>query len=189
MKLIAIAAASLMLMAGAANAQMSMQSSAPGLYGEVGYTGLKITGAAQDVQPGVLRGILGFNFGPYLAAEGMLGFGVTKDDKEATVNGQRVTIQGDVEHMYGAYIAPKAMLGPQFELFGRFGWTETRLKAKAGSGVFTGSNSRTGGDWSYGLGGNFHFNPRMYVGLDYMQYYNKNSTKLEGVTLGLGYRF
>ena len=190
MKLIAIAAASVVLcMAGAAQAQMAGYSTAGRAYGEVGYTGLKISGSRADVQPGALRGILGYNFHPNFAVEGMLGFGVVKDDKDVTVGTTRVNVEGNVDYMYGLYLTPKAMLGPNFEVYGRLGYADTHLKNTATSGFFQSNNDKSGDDWSYGIGGNWHFSPTAYVGLDWMQYYDKNSTKIEGVTLGLGLRF
>jgi hypothetical protein len=189
MKLNAIVVASVLCMAGAAQAQMAGFSTAGRAYGEVGYTGMKISGAGADVQPGALRGIFGYNFHPNFAVEGMLGFGVTKDSQDVRVGNTRVSVQGDVQHMYGIYLTPKAMLGPAFEVYGRLGWADTRLKTNASTGFFQGSDTNSGSDWSYGVGGNWLFAPRTYVGLDWMQYYDKNSTKIEGVTLALGYRF
>jgi outer membrane autotransporter protein len=190
MKLIAIAAASIMLMAGAAQAQvMAPRPTMAGTtYGEVGYTSLKISESGVDVKPGVLRGIIGFNFSNYVAFEGMAGFGVTKDSTDVNVLGNRVTLEGDVQHMFGVYVKPRVNIDG-FELFGRLGYADTRLKATARVGAVSVSDTTSGSDWSYGLGANFNFSPRAYVGIDYMQYYNKDDTKIEGVTLGLGYRF
>ena len=74
MKLIAIAAvASAMLMMGTAQAQ---QARAGGTYAELGYTQLKTNGS--NAKPSALRGIVGYDFHPNVAVEGMLAFGSEK---------------------------------------------------------------------------------------------------------------
>lgn len=88
--------------------------------------------------------------------------------------------------MFGVYVKPRVTID-SFELFGRLGYADTRLKPTAGG--FSAKETSSGSDWSYGLGANFNISPRAHVGLDYMRYYNKDDTKIEGVTLGLGYRF
>ncbi len=87
MKLIAIAAASAMLMAGAAQAQMVGGPAAGSTYGELGYTSLKVSGGGISTKPGMLRGIVGYNLGDSLALEGMLGLGIRKDSTTTTFNG------------------------------------------------------------------------------------------------------
>jgi opacity protein-like surface antigen len=181
MKLIAIAAASAMLLAGGAvHAQMARGASG-NVYGELGYTSLKIQESGFSVKPGMLRGIVGFNFNQNLALEGMLGFGVRKDSS----NG----IQSEVRHMFGVYVKPKVVLGDAFELFGRLGYADTRLRSTANVAGFTASDSSSGSDVSYGFGANFNIAPQAYIGVDYMRYYNKNDVKLDGVTLSIGSRF
>ena len=189
MKLIAIAAASAMLMAGgAAQAQMARGTSGH-VYGELGYTALKIEESGSSTKPGMLRGIVGFDFNPNLAVEGLLGFGVRKDSTNVNVGGVTANVESDLRHMVGIYVKPKVMLGDGFELFGRLGYTDTSLRSRASVAGFSASDSSSGSDWSYGLGANFNIAPQAYVGVDYMRYYNKNDVKLDGVTVSVGYRF
>jgi opacity protein-like surface antigen len=192
MRFVAVTAASVLLFVGTAHAQMArsgMGGTAGTAYGELGYTQLKISESGLSVKPGMLRGILGYNFGENLALEGMLGFGVRKDNANGVFTGVPVNIEGDVRHMVGIYVKPKVVLGNAFELFGRLGYTDTRLRTTASVAGFRGSETSSGSDWSYGLGGNFNIAPRAYVGLDYMRYYKKNDVKLDGVTVSVGYRF
>lgn len=189
MKLIAIAAAaSAMLLAGGAQAQMARSANAGTAYGELGYSQLKISEAGTSVKPGMLRGIVGYNFSDNLAVEGLLGFGVRKDDVTIGIAGVPVRVEGDVKHMFGVYLKPKAVFG-DFEVFGRLGYAETRLKTTAAAGGVSASGSDSGSDWSYGLGANFNIAPRAYVGVDYMRYYKKDDVKIDGVTVSVGYRF
>lgn len=189
MKLIGIAAASAMLLAaGAAQAQMA-RAGAGNVYGELGYSWLKVQESGISVNPGMVRGTLGFNVNPYLAVEGMLGFGAQKDSSNGNFGGVPINVETDVRHMFGLYVKPKVMLGQNLELFGRLGYTDTRLRSSAAIPGFNTTDTSSGSDWSYGLGANFNFMPQAYVGVDYMRYYNKNDVKLDGVTLSVGYRF
>ena len=79
MKRIAIAAAAALLMLGTAQAQQARTAASP-LYGELGYTFLNFEGGGVDADPQALRGIVGYNFHPFFAAEGMLAFGTRSDD-------------------------------------------------------------------------------------------------------------
>ena len=51
------------------------------------------------------------------------------------------------------------------------------------------SVSDTGGDTAYGLGLSYKLSETMSLNADYMRYYNKNSVKGTGFTVGLGMRF
>ncbi|WP_431102022.1 porin family protein [Roseateles noduli] len=170
-KISAIAAA--LLLAGAAQAQAPK----PELYGEVGYSFITIDAGGTDLEPGLLRGLVGWNVHPYLAVEGMLATGV-KDDKTFGVKTK-------VSNAYGVYLKPKYDFGNGFEVFGRLGYVHTKIKSSFGNE----SGSDSDGDVSYGVGVSYAFNKQWYGALDYTSYYNKDSVKATGVTLGVGYRF
>ena len=168
MKLIAIAAASVLLMAGAAQAQQARQVG--GTYGELGYTQFKFSGdGASSAKPGALRGIVGYDFHQNAAVEGMLAFGV-RNDQGVKVN-----------HAYGLYVKPKVNVADAVELFGRVGYSRVK-------GTGDGDSSTEGGV-SYGLGANFKFSPAAYVGVDYMRYFKKDGISVDGLTVGVGFRF
>lgn len=189
MKLIAIAAASAMFMAGAAQAQMVGGAGTGTTYGELGYSSLKVSGGGFSAKPGMLRGVVGYNLGENLALEGMLGLGIRKDSSTTTFNGVAVKVDQDVRHMIGIYVKPKVMLANSFELYGRLGYVDTRLRSSASVAGFSASGSSSGSDVSYGLGVNFNVAPRAYVGVDYMSYYKKDDVKIDGLTVSVGYRF
>ena len=180
MKLIAIAAASALLMIGTAHAQQA-RSAAAGAYAEIGYTQFNIDGGGSDVKPGALRGIVGYNVHPNVAVEGMLAFGVKEDD--VSVGGVNAEVK--LKNALGLYVKPKVNVGEAFEVFGRLGYT--RAKVEASVGALSGSGSESG--FSYGLGANFAFSPRAYVGIDYMRYLKEDGVKTDGFTVGVGYRF
>ncbi|MFX1679302.1 porin family protein [Mitsuaria sp. CC2] len=171
-KISAIAAAALLL-AGAAQAQAPK----PELYGELGYSFITIDAGGPDLEPGLLRGIVGWNVHPYLAVEGLLAGGV-KDDKTAGITTK-------ISNAYGVYLKPKYDFGNGFQVFGRLGYLHNKIKYS-----FNGmSASDSDDDVSYGVGVGYAFSKQWYGALDYTSYYDKDGIKASGVTLGVGYRF
>jgi outer membrane autotransporter protein len=187
MKRIVIAAAAAFAMLGAAQAQTQTSP----LYGELGYTFLKLKEEGTSTRNGAIRGIVGYAFHPNVAVEGMLGFAVN-DDSERFVDPTigAVDVKVKVQNSYGIFVKPKyAFNNNQFEVFGRLGWTRSKVKVTASAGGVSASASDSDNDFAYGAGVNFNINPRTYVGLDYMRYFSKEGTTIDGVTLGVGYRF
>lgn len=177
MKKIAVLAAALVVM-GAAQAQ----SKSP-LYGELGYTFTKVSSDGVDFNPGVLRGMLGYEVNPYLALEAM--YGTSLSDDSTSIDG--VTVKAEVERTYGFYIKPKYAIGSGVELFARLGYADSKVKLKVPS--LGASASDSDNDFSFGLGLNYAFSRNVYMSADYMSYYNKDGVKADGFTLGVGYKF
>lgn len=171
MKRLAIAAASVLLMLGTAQAQ-----TASPLYGELGYTFLEFKGNGFKANPGAVRGIVGYEFHPNIAAEGMLMFGTNSASDQGT--------DVKLKNAYGLFVKPKYDFG-NVEAFGRLGW----VRGKVGVSNAAGSTSDSKSDFAFGLGANYRFNPRMSVGLDWMRYLDKDGIKIQGVTVNFGYRF
>ena len=197
MKMIAIAAASTLLMLGTAQAQQA-RTTAGGTYAEIGYSQLKLSGEGVSIKPNAIRGIVGYDFHPNFAVEGMLAFGAGDDSISETAtsgaNTATATVKVKLENAYGIYLKPKANLSDSLEVFGRLGYSHAKFKATADAtlnGVSVGSESDSGseGGVSYGVGANFKFSPAAYVGVDYMHYYKKDGMKVEGVNVGVGFRF
>jgi outer membrane autotransporter protein len=185
MNRIAIAVAAAAALMGSAHAQQMPA----GLYGELGYTFLQIDGGnGLRVNPGAVRGILGWDFHPYLAVEGMLAGGVKDDSTNVTVLGFPGNANVKLENTYGIYLKPKYDFN-QWQAFARLGWARTRLHTDVNVAGVSAGSSDSDDDFSWGLGVNYRFNPRMHVGLDYTVYYDRGNTKVDGWTLGLGYRF
>lgn len=185
MKRIVIAAAAAFAMLGAAQAQTQPSP----FYGELGYTFLKLKEEGISTRNGAIRGIFGYAFHPNIAVEGMVGFAVN-DDNETFVDPTfgPVDVKVKVQNSYGIFIKPKYNFN-QVEVFGRLGWTRSKIKVTANIAGASGSASDSDNDFAYGAGVNYNINPRTYVGLDYMRYYSKEGTKVDGLTLGVGYRF
>ena len=166
MKRIAIAAAAALLMLGTAQAQQARAASP--WYGELGYTFLNLEAGGNDADPQALRGIVGYNFHPNFAAEGMLAFGTASDSGVKLKNA------------FGVFLKPKYDFG-NVEAFARLGWVRSEFKV--------GGFSDDDNDFAYGVGLNYSFNPRTYVGADYTRYFDKDGVKVDGLTISLGYRF
>lgn len=58
-----------------------------------------------------------------------------------------------------------------------------------GFGTVSASDTDSDGGASFGLGANFRFTPHAYVGVDYMRYFKPDGVNVNGLTVGLGYRF
>jgi opacity protein-like surface antigen len=188
MKRIASAAAAAFLMlGGSAQAQSMPTLSTSGLYGELGYTFMKIDAAGTSSRPDAIRGVLGYDFHPSFAAEFMVAGGISNDTKDGSVNGVPTTVDVDFRNMYGLFIKPKYNWN-QAELFARLGYAHTRVKVKSTNNNLVDSN-QSDNDFAWGLGVNYRFHPRMYVGLDWMRYSNQSGHKVDGLTLGFGYHW
>lgn len=183
MKRLAVAAASVLLMLGTAQAQ----SRAP-LYGELGYSFLEFKSDGFKAKPHALRGIVGYEFHPNFAAEGMLAFGVRSDDFTVTEFGVPVNVDVKLRNAYGVFLKPKYNFGPA-EVFARVGYARLKVKATACSGGVCASDSDSDGDVAWGLGVNYNINPRMYVGADWMRLNDDDGGKVQGMTISFGYRF
>lgn len=184
MKLNRIAtAAAILVLAASAQAQQTSP-----WYGELGYTFLKMDAVGTSARPQGIRGVIGYDFHPNFALEGFAAGGTHSDSRNVDAGGGVMTpINFKLTSMYGIWLKPKYEMNG-IELFGRLGYAH--VSAKATSSDFPSlSESQSDNDFSWGLGANYHFNPRMYVGLDWVQYSSQSGHKVDGMTLGFGYRF
>lgn len=177
MKKIAMIAAAV-LACGAAQAQ----TNASPIYGEIGYSLLSADVVGTDFDLGAVRGILGYEVHPNVALEAMFAFGTSDDSVSDGGN----TVKLKLENSYGFYVKPKMNVSEDLEVFGRIGFAESKLNATL-VGEF--SNSDSDNDVSFGIGMKYGFSKSMYGVVDYMRYYNKDDVKVDGFTLGIGYKF
>ncbi len=158
------------------------QTAAPSpFYGEIGYAAVNTDVLGADSDLGMARGILGYELHPNVAVEAMFGLGVG-DDK--TSDGEH-TDKLKLEHSYGLYLKPKLQLAQGLEVFGRIGYTRIKLELTSPDHRETDSDD----DVSYGLGVSYQFTKSVYGSFDYMRYYDKDATKIDGFSLAVGYRF
>jgi opacity protein-like surface antigen len=184
-KRLATAAGAALLLLGSAQAQMP-QLTKSALYGELGYTFLKIDAFGTSLRPDAIRGILGYDVHPYFAIEGMAASGVNDDDKGIAIGGVPASVQAKVDYMYGIWAKPKYTYN-QAEFFGRFGWANT--KAEISRTGFPGTASESQDDFAWGLGVNYRFTPNAYAGIDWMRYSNQGDARVDGITLSVGWHW
>jgi mRNA deadenylase 3'-5' endonuclease subunit Ccr4 len=67
-------------------------------------------------------------------------------------------------------------------VFARLGVTRSDFTASA-------AGSRTGTDYSYGVGVQTNFTKTLYGQLDYMNYFDKDNASAKGFALSIGSRF
>ena len=167
------AAAVLTGAAGAAQAQL--------VYGEVGYSPLKVTGSLSGItvsaKPENLRAIIGVGLGP-LAIEGMAS--VSSKDDTTRVAGFDSGVRTEVSNMVGVFLKPRVDIGP-LQLYGRVGVARTDLKV--------GNEKESGTNLAYGGGVSFNLTSNLTLNADYMNYYDADRIKIDGVTVGLGLQF
>ncbi len=152
------------------------------VYGELDYTFVtyKETGVP-DAKLGMLGANVGYEINRNLAVESRAAFGIQDDD----VLYRGLTINVKVENTYGIYLKPKFSPAPNLEIFGKIGYMHTKVKY-AGLGQ---SHTDSGSDATYGLGAQYEFDKKSYVTGGYTRFYEKDSLKLDGWNLGLGYKF
>lgn len=171
------------LIAIATLATASVAAHAQGLYGELGYTPLKLEGRVNgfDVssKPANARGIIGYELNDNLAVESMFSLGLR--DSSVKVGGFNSGSKAEVDNMVGVFVKPKVHVGEGLEVFGRLGATRAKLSI--------GSQDASDTSIAYGLGASYHFNSRLSLNADYMTYHDKDDTTLKGVTVGVGYKF
>ena len=156
------------------------------LYGEIGYTPLTVTdtsGANKvEASPSAIGLTLGYDIHPYFSVEAMAAFGAGDDQVDVSGLG---AVNVKVDNSYGVFVKPKYMLNDKFEVFGRLGYLKTEYTASGNALSTTESKSGV----AYGVGANYYFNPKTYATVSYMNMYDKDNTKVEGVTFGLGMKF
>lgn len=157
-------------------------------YGEIAVTPLSVKatvdGNTIKSNPTMLGLVLGYEFHPNLALEGMAGTNVDSD--VIRFNGTDAPGTSlKVNRAYGVFIKPKVMLTPELELFGRLGSVENKTTGQVGSYSLTDKDH----DVAYGLGLNYHFSKTSYGALSYNNFYDKDGVRTRGATLSVGMKF
>ena len=146
------AAAALCALSGVAQAQTAAPT---GVYGTLGYADAH----SDNVDLGAIQGRLGYRIMPYAGIEGEAAFGVKKDD--VTVGG--VTGRAKLEHEVAIYGVGFLPLSDKADLLARVGYGNTKVKVSA-----LGSSASADGDsWNFGVGGQYHFDGKNGVRVDY----------------------
>jgi len=153
--LIAAAAATAIAALSPAIASAQTATSGTTFYGTLGYADTDLN----DINLGAIQGRIGARFGQYFGVEGEISGGV-KDDK-VNVAGTDVKVKLDhQEALYGVGFLP---VSPNLDLLARVGYGHTK-----GSGSVSGVSASAKGDsWNYGVGGQYTFDGKNGVRVDY----------------------
>jgi hypothetical protein len=127
------------------------------------------------------RGIIGVDLVESLALEAMFASGLSM--AKTTDNTANVSL----DRIYGFYVKPKVNIGENATLFARMGFTLVTGSTTISSSSF--SDSTTNSSISYGIGMSYKLSDILSVNVDYMNYYNTNSSNATGLALGIGFRF
>lgn len=159
------------------------------VYVEGSVTGLTAKESSQGIQtqskPSSFSGLVGYNVHPNVDVEGYLGLGAGKSD--TTENGQANGEEFKVKSSFGVFVKPKVMVSPELEVFGRLGYLENKFERNFKNNQTTVTN--TNGSFAFGVGANYYFDKRTYVSGTYMNYHNKDGLKVNGLSIGVGYKF
>ncbi|MDB5459632.1 MAG: hypothetical protein JWO72_1373, partial [Caulobacteraceae bacterium] len=151
------AVAAVSAVAAPAFAQVSL---APVTYeGSLGYTGIHLNGA--DLGAINLRGTA--NFGKYVGIEGEGAFGV--NDQNGTTNGVSTKLHLNSE--YAAYGVARWPVLPNADLFARVGYGHSDIKATASLRGVSASQSYGVDSVNYGVGGEYFFDGKNGLRVDY----------------------
>ena len=133
------------------------------------------------VPPAAVRGVFGSNLNEHYGVEALLLLG-TSDSRTGGV-----TIKADSGG--GVYFKPKAKLGSHIEVFGRVGWANVNSNVSNSSGTRGTSTDTRDSGFSCGLGVTIAINKTVSVIMDYMVHNEDKGSKIDGITIGFGYKF
>ena len=162
--LIALAATTAVILAAPAIA--SAQSLSPTtVYGSLGYANASI----DDLNLGSVQGRLGARFGQYVAIEGEVAGGVKEDSIAVT---PAISVDFKVKSQLAVYAVGFLPVNPQFDLLARVGYGHSEIEA-SGAGA---TASADGDSWNYGVGGQYFFDEKNGVRVDYTRHDFKDSS-------------
>lgn len=156
----------------------AVSAQAQSVYGDVAY---QTFDADLATDPAAVRGIVGYQFNPNLAVEGMFGTSV-RDGKDSSMG---VTAKVKVDRLAGVYAKSSFKVNDAFELYGRLGYVNYKISATASSGGFSAKVSDSDSDVSYGVGASYYLTPKMSINVDYMDFGDLEG----GVAVGLKFSF
>jgi hypothetical protein len=147
---------------------------AQNMYGDVAY---QMIDTNLDTDPAVIRGIVGHQFSPNIAVEGMVGLNVR--DGEESIYG--VTAKGKVDRLLGVYVKSQYTIDDTFELYTRLGVVNYKISASAGYISVSGS----GTDLSFGIGAGYKLTRDLSINVDYMDFGDLEG----GASIGMKFAF
>ena len=134
--------------------------------GSLGYSQVD----ARSVDLGAIQARLDARFGPYVGVEGEAAIGVV--DQTEAANGVNAKIHLDDE--FAAYAVGYLPLTAKGDLFARVGYGQSRLKASVSSPNGSVSGFGNLDSWNYGVGGQYLFDGKNGVRVDWTREHMSN---------------
>ena len=144
-----------------------------------GYTGVSTSGA--DLGAIDLR--LGADFGKFVGVEAEGAFGV--NDANGSVGAAATRLRLNSE--YAAYGVARAPVLPNANLFARIGYGHSEVKATATLGGASASTTAGLDSWNYGVGGEYFFDGKNGVRVDYTRIDFQDRGLKDADTWSVGY--
>lgn len=159
-KLLIAAAAALL---SAAASPVFAEDSGMSFYGNLGVTAYHVSDGVNSANLGALGGRVGARFAKYIGVEGEAGFGVNS----VNVAGSNVKISS----AFGGYAVGFLPVAPNADIFARVGYGHETASASGGGFSLT-----VGGDTvNYGGGGQYFFDDKNGMRLDYTRFQSTHS--------------
>lgn len=161
----------------AAEASGVYKSGGVGAYAGANYNFFNIDSGSSDADVGGLAAKVGVLATPYFGVEARGGFGVDDD----RVGGVDVSI----DNYFGGYVTLNLANESPATPYAIFGLTRLEIEQKGL--LFTTTEDES--DFSYGLGVNIEMAPQVSGNLEYMRYFDKDGTTVDGLGLGVAFQF
>jgi outer membrane immunogenic protein len=176
----AVSVAALCAISAPAFAQGLSQSLQPVTYeGSVAYTGIDAKGA--DLGAVSLRARA--NFGQYVGLEAEGAFGVN----DATGSDGGLSAKLHVNNEFAGYLVGRWPLTDKASLFARVGYGQTDIKASLSSGSSSAWGSFSQDSVNYGVGGEYLFDGKNGVRVDYTRFDFQNGALPDADTWSVGF--
>lgn len=172
------------------NKGVASQGLTDAVYGELGLSlmSYKISRYGISGRPIMLRAVVGYDYDPLLAIEGMLGLGVRGADGVGSgLYGAGYSVSAGT--MIGAYAKPRLRIGGTTEIFGRLGIASTGSSVRGYAGTDGGASLSYGVGFKTDTGFSSMGNRPISISGDYMSYYSGNGVKYNGFTISAGMSF
>ena len=128
-----------------------------------------------------ISGKLGKKWDDNFSGELRAGFGLSEDELVMAVNGSIVPVKLALNSFYGAYIRVGEQINSTFYPYAIAGYTRGKMSAS----VLGFKNSHTETDTSFGIGFDLYLSKSLKVNFEYMNYLDKNSASIDGLSVGL----
>lgn len=146
------------------------------------------SGEVGDVSPTAVGFKVGTAINKNFAVEGRVLTGLSDDSADFNIpSTAAATVNVDVASVFGVYAKGILPLSDAVSLYGLAGYSRVKLKLEVPA--FGGSDASSDSDVSLGFGADFALNESTSLGLEYMQLYSDGGEKVNGLTLGLSFKF